>query len=241
MLPVRGLHPTWPTVLLGISTFVAQYAASGICEAPLLGQHIGHVPSLDVLLCSTAVLQWLLFDCSPQGIDCCTGSTHSGTCIAHTDAFCTFHCCIVQRFAYCMVLWESLAAHRKPSSSALLSDSTPWHMHLDTRTLAHAILHMPLLHMLPFGLWPQRPPMSSMEKHLGTVVGFAMAGLTAVAGPIIEIGLIKQLGLYHYTHAGSLGIPSWIPWVYFCGSPAVGNLGRKVRMELLQQQSAVKL
>ena len=61
--------------------------------------------------------------------------------------------------------------------------------------------------------------------------GLFMALLTAVSGPVIEIVLINQ-NLYHYTHPVWLGIPSWIPWVYFCGSPAVGNLGRKIRAEL---------
>jgi len=65
--------------------------------------------------------------------------------------------------------------------------------------------------------------------------GFFLAALTALAGPVIEILLIKQFGLYHYNHTGPLGIPTWIPWVYFCGVPAVGNLGRKVRLELLHQ------
>lgn len=71
------------------------------------------------------------------------------------------------------------------------------------------------------------------------LAGFAMGGLTALAGPIIEIILIRQLGLYHYTHADAIGVPSWIPWVYFCGAPAVGNLGRKVRMILLQQHAVL--
>ncbi|KAK3274050.1 hypothetical protein CYMTET_17747 [Cymbomonas tetramitiformis] len=62
--------------------------------------------------------------------------------------------------------------------------------------------------------------------------GLFMACLTAVGGPLIEIFLINQLGLYHYAHADFAGIPAWIPWVYFCGSPAVGNLGRRCRAEL---------
>lgn len=66
-LPIHGVHPSWAVVLLGISTFVAQYAASGICEAPLVGQTFGPVPCLDLLLLSTALLQWYLFDRSPQG------------------------------------------------------------------------------------------------------------------------------------------------------------------------------
>jgi hypothetical protein len=30
-----------------------------------------------------------------------------------------------------------------------------------------------------------------------------------------------------------LGIPTWIAWVYFSGAPAVGNLGRRVRADLV--------
>eukprot|EP00887_Chlorella_sp_A99_P001118 scaffold14.g1118.t1 len=55
----------------------------------------------------------------------------------------------------------------------------------------------------------------------GTRQGLFMACLTAVAGPAVEVGLINGLHLYHYTHAQAAGIPLWIPWVYFCGAPAV--------------------
>ena len=65
--PLHGLDPTWSVVLLGIRTFVLQYAASGSLEAPLLGQTFGPVPQLDVLLCTTGVLQWYTFDRSLQG------------------------------------------------------------------------------------------------------------------------------------------------------------------------------
>ena len=59
-----------------------------------------------------------------------------------------------------------------------------------------------------------------------------MAVLTGVAGPVTEIFLINVLHLYHYSDPDFFGIPSWIAWVYFCGSPAVGNLSRAVRGEL---------
>lgn len=67
----------------------------------------------------------------------------------------------------------------------------------------------------------------------GTKQGLFMAILTGTAGFWTEIGLINILGLYHYTHPQFMGVPSWIPWVYFCGSPAVGNLGRRVRETLV--------
>jgi hypothetical protein len=65
-----------------------------------------------------------------------------------------------------------------------------------------------------------------------TPQGFAMAAMTAVCGPAVEMFLINVLGLYQYSHPVVLGVPTWIPWVYFCGGPAVGNLGRRVWSEL---------
>lgn len=65
-----------------------------------------------------------------------------------------------------------------------------------------------------------------------TAQGLLMATLTAFAGPCAEIVLINSGHLYEYTRADFLGIPSWIPWVYFCGGPAVGNLSRQLRNEL---------
>eukprot|EP00882_Tetradesmus_deserticola_P029199 GHRQ01032658.1.p1 GENE.GHRQ01032658.1~~GHRQ01032658.1.p1 ORF type:complete len:121 (+),score=21.84 GHRQ01032658.1:92-454(+) len=62
--------------------------------------------------------------------------------------------------------------------------------------------------------------------------GLAMAALTAVCGPAVEMFLVNVLGLYHYSHPAVLGVPTWIPWVYFCGGPAVGNLGRRVWCQL---------
>jgi hypothetical protein len=43
---------------------------------------------------------------------------------------------------------------------------------------------------------------------------------------------INGLDLYAYTYPDILGTPSWIAWVYFCGAPAVGNLGRRIRADL---------
>lgn len=57
--------------------------------------------------------------------------------------------------------------------------------------------------------------------------GFFLALLTSVVGPITEIVLV-HLGLYSYTNADFFGVCSWIPWVYFLGGQAVGNLSRKI-------------
>lgn len=67
----------------------------------------------------------------------------------------------------------------------------------------------------------------------GSRQGLALAALTAIAGPAVEACLINGLHLYHYEHPSFLGIPSWIAFVYACGGPAVGGLGRRVSTELL--------
>ncbi|KAI7840190.1 hypothetical protein COHA_005973 [Chlorella ohadii] len=66
----------------------------------------------------------------------------------------------------------------------------------------------------------------------GTRQGLFMACLTAVCGPAVEITLINVFHLYTYTHPQWLGVPLWIPWVYFAGSLAVGNLARRVSSTL---------
>lgn len=65
--------------------------------------------------------------------------------------------------------------------------------------------------------------------------GLFMAALTTAAGPAVEITLINALHLYSYTHPAVCGVPTWIPWVYAAGAPAVGNLGRKVSSALLRR------
>jgi hypothetical protein len=67
-----------------------------------------------------------------------------------------------------------------------------------------------------------------------TKVGLSMSVLTAICGPAIEVILINLLELYHYSHPQVLGVPTWIPWVYFCGGPAVGLLGRRAWADLLR-------
>lgn len=62
----------------------------------------------------------------------------------------------------------------------------------------------------------------------GSIAGLILSLSTAFAGPIAEIILINTFHLYSYTHADIYGICSWIPAVYFCGGPAVGNLARKI-------------
>ena len=65
----------------------------------------------------------------------------------------------------------------------------------------------------------------------GTKSGLVTSILTAVGGPLIEVGLITFLqgtnGGYHYTDLGETGFfPLWIVPVYFLGGPANGNLAR---------------
>ncbi|CAM9110952.1 unnamed protein product [Hapterophycus canaliculatus] len=61
-----------------------------------------------------------------------------------------------------------------------------------------------------------------------TRVGLLVSLATAVLGPLIEVLLVNATGLYVYNGADFFGVDSWIPVVYFCGGPAVGNLARAV-------------
>jgi hypothetical protein len=70
--------------------------------------------------------------------------------------------------------------------------------------------------------------------------GLFMACLTAVAGPLVEIVLINGTHAYAYTHPEIWGIPTWIPWVYFAGAPAVGNLGRRVSSSIAARRQAAQ-
>lgn len=72
----------------------------------------------------------------------------------------------------------------------------------------------------------------------GTRQGLLWGILTAVGGPVIEIVLINGPELYRYVHPDVLGIPLWIPWVYFAGAPANGNLGRKIASSLSRQRES---
>ena len=64
-----------------------------------------------------------------------------------------------------------------------------------------------------------------------------LSASTFAAGPLTEIFLINELGLYQYTHPVFLGICNWIPWVYWLGAVAVGNLARKLHNTDLPLQS----
>jgi len=60
--------------------------------------------------------------------------------------------------------------------------------------------------------------------------------LTALSGPIAELILINIFHLYQYNEADWYGICSWIPWVYAMGGPAVGNLARRTRADLITKR-----
>lgn len=61
--------------------------------------------------------------------------------------------------------------------------------------------------------------------------GLFLAVSTAIGGPLAEIFLINYPHLYQYTTSDLYGIPIWIPWIYFLGAPAVGNLARRLNSD----------
>ncbi|KAK9846108.1 hypothetical protein WJX84_004862 [Apatococcus fuscideae] len=63
----------------------------------------------------------------------------------------------------------------------------------------------------------------------GTKAGAALGLAMLVGAPVIEFGIIQQLGWWHYPQADLLGpggIPSWVPWCYCAYTPATANLAR---------------
>lgn len=68
----------------------------------------------------------------------------------------------------------------------------------------------------------------------GTTAGLMIAVLTAIGGPLLEVGLVNApwWDLYAYNQADFYGVDSWIPWVYLCGAPAVGCVARLVRSKV---------
>lgn len=69
----------------------------------------------------------------------------------------------------------------------------------------------------------------------GTANGLILAFATAIVGTIMEIGL-SATGVFHYNqsdiqwHMG--GVPLWLPFLYISGSVTVGNLARRIRLEI---------
>lgn len=73
-----------------------------------------------------------------------------------------------------------------------------------------------------------------------TFSGLILSVLTALIGPITEIGLVNVGHLYTYTHADFYGVCSWIPWVYLLGGSAVGNLSRSLYCDEARQYTNVR-
>lgn len=55
--------------------------------------------------------------------------------------------------------------------------------------------------------------------------GVALALGTGLGGVVVEATLVR-IGLFHHRSPDFLGLPVWLPCVYFGGSVAIGNLAR---------------
>lgn len=60
-----------------------------------------------------------------------------------------------------------------------------------------------------------------------TLAGAAMALVAVVVGPAIEATYV-HLGLFEYTRPDLLGVPLWLPALYACGAPVLGQAARRL-------------
>ena len=60
----------------------------------------------------------------------------------------------------------------------------------------------------------------------GSRAGAALLAAGAIAGPLAEAALIQR-GLFHYRDPDFLGVPMWLPGLYACLMPALGQLTRR--------------
>lgn len=69
--------------------------------------------------------------------------------------------------------------------------------------------------------------------------GILLGLVTAVAGTSAE-ALQIHLGRFHYMPAATnlVGVPSWLPQLYFCASIAVGNFGRWLAFDPLDERGS---
>ena len=60
----------------------------------------------------------------------------------------------------------------------------------------------------------------------GSRAGAVLLAIGVVAGPLAEAGLIR-LGLFHYRDPELLGVPIWLPALYACVTPVIGQVARR--------------
>jgi hypothetical protein len=61
-----------------------------------------------------------------------------------------------------------------------------------------------------------------------TAMGLVVAVVAALLGPVVEITLSSGYQLFYYTRPDSMGVPSWLCWLYVAAAAAVGSLGRQL-------------
>lgn len=59
-----------------------------------------------------------------------------------------------------------------------------------------------------------------------TRAGAIMALVTAVSGPLVEITLV-HLGTFAHLQPDFAGIPMWLPGLYLCAGPTLGQIARR--------------
>ncbi len=60
--------------------------------------------------------------------------------------------------------------------------------------------------------------------------GIFLGIVTALSGTLVEILLVQgEIFFYHPGRDNLMGVPSWLPWLYFAASVTLGNFGRYLK------------
>jgi hypothetical protein len=116
---------------------------------------------------------------------------------------------------------DPLLQHSRPPPRLLISlGELTWLVlaYLVSATVLDSPAKLGLLFVLYLNFW-------LLAGH--TWQNFLLSIVTAITGTLVEM-LLVAAGAFRYLHPDFIGVPFWLPCIYFIASLAVGDLGRSL-------------